>query len=240
MSKVTSQPSDDAIGPAPEDSKPEQNYGTFRLDALGVNGADLEGPPKRRIPLQAIIMVTLVVVAAGALFAMRRLGMGPLSAVAEPPRIEYDYEKTGAGADHKKLLADLTVSHVDHQVPSDQVQKNPFRLPGVDKPATKDDTPKTPGKDPEEEAREQHAKLVADTLAGLKVHSILSGSVPVARINDENVRVGDRLANLFVVVAIHQRAVDLQVDEQIYTISIDDEVNRGPAGRKPAAPAKKK
>jgi hypothetical protein len=239
MSKVTAQSIDEGATPGADESKPEQ-HGTFRLDALGGVGAALEGPPKRRIPTQAVVMVALVLVAAGALFAMRRLGMGPLSAIAEPPKIEYDYEKAGAGADHRKLLADLSVSHVDHQVPSDQVQKNPFRLPELEKPAVATPTPGKPTKDPEQEAREARAKLIADTLGTLKVHSVLSGSVPVARINDENVRVGDRLATVFTVVAIGQRSVDLQADEQVYTISIDDEVNRGPAGRKPAQPARKK
>lgn len=215
--------------PEGEEPKPEQ-YGTFRLDALGVSGADMLEAPKRRVPMQAAVLVVLVVVAAGALYAMRRLGMGPLSAVAEPVLLDYNLNKKGDGTDHKKLLADLTVSHVDHQVPADQVKKNPFRLPDVlpDRPDEKVvDKPKGPSQ--AEIEAEQRRLLIANTLATLKVHSVLSGTVPVARINDENVRVGDTLAKLFTVTAIEGRSVTIMADEVAYIISIDDDVaKRGP------------
>src|SRR5262249_36611227 len=123
-------PSTTGAGETTDLSKPEQ-YGTFRLDALGASGTEsmIEAPVKRRLPVQFVVLVVLVAVAGGALYAMRRLGMGPMGAVAEV-KIEYDYDQS-KGADHKKLLAELNTNHVDHQVPPDQVQKNPFKMPDL-------------------------------------------------------------------------------------------------------------
>jgi hypothetical protein len=230
-------PTQSLAGDSPEGEEPKaEQYGAFRLDALGVSGADMLEAPKRRVPMQAAVLVALVLVAAGALYAMRRLGMGPLSAVAEPVLVDYNLNKKGESAtDHKKLLADLTVSHVDHQVPADQVKKNPFRLPDVlpERPE-KTVVEKPKGPTPQEIEAEQRRLLITNTLATLKVHSVLSGTVPVARIGDENVRKGDTLAKLFTVVSIEGRSVTLMVDEQQYIISIDDDVaKRGPVKKAP-------
>jgi hypothetical protein len=220
-------------GGAPAESGQEQ-FATFRMDALGVSGAMIEGPPKQRVPFQAMLLAVLVVIAGGALYAMRQLGMGPLSAIAEPVAIDYDYEKSrGSDADHKKLLEDLNVSHVDHQVPSNHVQKNPFRLPDYKPELVADPTPAKPEKDERAETAARAAKerqeRIETALATLKVHTVLSGSVPVARVGEDSVRVGDTILGLFTVTAIGGRSVDIMVDEQVYTLSIDDEV----MGRKP-------
>lgn len=210
-------------GDAPEGNKPEQ-YGTFRLDALGVSGTGsmIESPPKRRVPVQALVLGVLVVLAGGALYAMRRLGMGPIGAIAEV-NIDYNYDKTkGDSADHEKLLADLSASQIEHQVPADQVQKNPFRMPALhpDVPVETKVEPNKPT--PEEIARLARQKEIADILKTLQVHSVLTGSIPVARIGDENVGVGDTLAKYFTVVSIGGREVEIQADGQLYTLSLDD------------------
>jgi hypothetical protein len=235
---MSKQPSniDPGAGDAPEGSKQEQ-YGTFRLDALGVSGTGsmIESPPKRRVPVQAMVLAVLVVVAAGALYAMRRLGMGPIGAIAEV-KIDYNYDKSGGdSADHEKLLADLSTSQVEHQVPADQVQKNPFRMPVLhpELPAQTKVEPNKPS--PEELARIQRQKDIADALKTLQVHSVLSGAIPVARIGDENVRVGDVVATYFTVVSIGGREVEIQADGQVYTLSLDDIV----AGAKPKAKTSK-
>ncbi len=213
---------------APEASKQEQ-YGTFRLDALGVsgNGSMIEGPPKRRVPFQAVVLVALVVLSAGALYAMRRLGMGPLGAIAEV-KIDYDYEKSrGSGADHRKLLADLSTSQVERQVPADKVQKNPFRMPELHPEITHEVKTEEPKEDPTFTARKKREEEILAEYKSLKVHTVLSGAVPVARIGDDNVRVGDRVGQFFTVQAIGGRTVDLIVDGRIFTLSLDDEVAGG-------------
>lgn len=233
MSKQQTNDETTDLTPGGDAGKPEQ-YSSFRMDALGVSGSEslIEGPRKRRPSMQIVVLVALIAVAGGALTAMRHLGMGPLSAIAEPVKIDYDHLKAG-NADHKKILADLSASHVEQQVPADQVKKNPFRLPDLRPAVAEDDTPKKPVKDlaAEEAARlaKERKDRIESALASIKVHTVLSGTVPVARVGDDNVRVGDTLMGLFTVTAIGGRSVDVIVDGQTYTLSIDDEINgRGP------------
>lgn len=214
-------------GEAGDVTKPEQ-HSTFRLDALGVSATDglVEGPPKRRVPMQLVVLASLVTVAGGALYAMRRLGMGPMGAIAEVS-VVYEASKSGA-RDHEKLLADLNASHVEHQVPSEQVQKNPFRMPELrpgtpDQPVTKAPTRDLAAEKAAQELADRQARI--DTLLStLRVYTVLSGARGVARIGDETVRVGDTLADLFVVTAIEGREVLVTVDQVTYTLSLDDEV----------------
>lgn len=211
-----------------------QQHGTFRLDALGVAGSGfmIEAPPKRQVPVQALVLTALVLFAAGALYAMRQLGMGPMGAIAEV-KIDYDYNKLkGDGADHKKLLEDLSTSQVDRQVPADQVQKNPFVLPVRESPKQREVAP--PKKDTGPTPDELNRQKIEQCLKTLKVHTVLNGVVPVARIGDQNVRVGDTVCDgLLAVVAIYGRSVELKGLGEVYTLSIDDEVGgRQPGKRK--------
>ena len=77
------------------------------------------------------------------------------------------------------------------------MQKNPFSMAAVRPEKATDSTPVKPGKDPEEEKRlkeeRERRERIESLLATLKVHTVLTGAVPVARIGDENVRVGDTL-----------------------------------------------
>ena len=132
--------------------------------------------------------------------------------------------------DHTRVLRDLSESAVKGQVPIEQVQKNPFEIPAVIAAPTPDD-PELAAKQAAErarkeaEARKQHLDQV---LAGLKVHGIIGGSTPVARINDKAVRVGDKVEDIFEVAAIQGRSVELECDGQTYVLSLDDDGTKGP------------
>jgi len=233
------------------DEHPEGD-GALRLDALGPAGLESLGEaPKKRFPVQLAMLAGLVIVAGGALFIMRKLGMGPVSAGATPA-IKYE-PVAGTSNDHEKILADLTSSHIEQQVPTEQVQRNPFRI--ADSLLSTKFTPvaaeKTaPGRDLEAEAEEQrrmarmeHQALINSARDSLQVHSILDGSRPVARINDKTVRIGDVVAEYFTVSAIHGRIVELTCEGRTIILSMDPEVEpvtiNTPARSPSPAPAPK-
>ncbi len=214
-----------------------EQQGAFRLDALAAAGMEaLPDVPRRKIPTQVLFLAGLLVLATAALLAMRKFGMGPIKALGEV-EINYDYNKKPVGTqDHQKILADLTTNHVARQVPSEQVAKNPFSL--EDSKIVTKSTPDSPapvaGETPEQKlarlAEEQrladeqsYLAQVTQALATLKIHGIMTGADPVARIGEETVRAGDTLAGLFTVLEIHDRAVDLQDRSgKAYTLSLDD------------------
>jgi len=55
----------------------------------------------------------------------------------------------------------------------------------------------------------------------LELNSVLGGSMPIARISGEAVRVGDKIGDYFTVVAIHGRSVELSAEGEIYTLFME-------------------
>ena len=101
FSSVTENPPNASGG---SDGTESENAPTLRLDSLGAGGMDVlsDAPPKKRVPLHVFMLAGLVLVAGGALFAMRKLGMGPSGAIADI-QIDYDSKSPAATADHRSL-----------------------------------------------------------------------------------------------------------------------------------------
>lgn len=217
--------------PGTQPGNPEDGGGVFRLDSMGgpAEGAPeaLVAPKKGRLSMQTLFLGLLLLGGGGLIYGMRIVGIGPLSAIANAKVPEYDLSKPGSRtAEHQRVLNDLNTSHVKAQVPVDQVQKNPFRMADVLGPETTTEDPAAAAKASAERfKRDQEAKRrrVESTLASLKVHGILGGSNPVARIGDQAVRVGEMVADMFTVSAIHGRSVDLEFEGDIFTLNLDDD-----------------
>lgn len=227
------------------DPKPDGDAGgVFRLDALasgdaagGVGvGGGLAAPKGSRISHAAIFFAALIIVGGGLLFAMRKIGINPMSAIAKMKEPEIDLTKNvKSNIDHKRVLRDLSESAVKGQVPLDLVQKNPFEIPEVIAAPVSED-PEVAARLAAERARkdaEERKKRLDSIIAGLRVHGILGGSTPVARINDKAVRVGDRVEDIFEVTSIQGRAVELECDGQTFVLSLDDPPGKAPT-RKPS------
>lgn len=253
MSTQANTPKGDA-GMSGQDDIMGEKAPALRLDSLTGGMESLTEAPKKRLPVQLIMIVGLIVVAGGSLVAMRKLGMGPSGASGSEVKIDYDEKGSLASVNHQKVLDDLTASHIDQQVPTEQVQRNPFKMAEsllgtlkIKQPEPPDDGIIKTLKEKEEAERrqreiEEHRALVQATRDSLKVHSVLGGSMPIARINNETVRVGQKVADMFIVTAIHGRSVDITLDGQTYTISMDGDEEGGPkpapASAPPLSPAK--
>lgn len=69
-------------------------------------------------------------------------------------------------------------------------------------------------------------------MSQLKLHSVVGGRVPVARLGDQTVKVGDVVLELFTVTAIGGRSVALTVDGETYNLVMDEGEGRGKKGGK--------
>jgi hypothetical protein len=242
--------------PSPEGSEDgDAVAAALRMDMLGA-GADTAGlePPRRSIVASQNVLLLLVLAAAGgALFAMRSLGMGPRSSLADGPRLpQYDVDKRPeiAYADHKKVIAELSVSRITGQVPADQVQRNPFAMAGVIK-VEEARAPQAMGESAEARAarllaeqqqREaaERARAVQQALASITVNSVIvGGPVPVARINGELVRIGDTVADVLTVKDIHGRGVVLEADGKEYPKDMAMGPGHAAGPRPPMAPPRR-
>jgi len=139
-----------------------------------------------------------------------------------------------------KVLDELAVHTAPLQVPTDAMKRNPFVLempkaevavaepdPIVEKPTV------------DREALERQT-LIADTLRGISVTSVVRGAMPLARINDKLYRVGDRIGKVLDIIEISERGVVLSADGKQYVLSMKDETRaEGDEGKAAAKKPKK-
>lgn len=222
---------------------PEQGGGLLSLagsaqasDQFGAAGA----PAKRRISSQTLVLVAVLGGAGALLFGMRQMGMGPRVSLADL-KIEYERADDGAGdaARTTRVLKDLEEAAKPAQVKAEALGRNPFRLGQAAEPSEELDDSSFAEKaqaDAQAKAEEAERKRLAaansaleSALASLQLYSVMGGRVPLARINDQTVTIGDTVADRFTVKNIEGRAVILEAEGKEFTLSVEEQ--REPSGR---------
>lgn len=188
---------------------------------IGV-GADLPTgqSAKARVSTGTLILLLVVVVAGGVLYIMRQFGLGTRLELVD---VKIDYPIDGVRntdtEQHERVLAALRDSATAVQVPLKEVKKNPFQLGLQEDRAAPEPVAQTPF-DREAAERARRQQLIRTTFASLELNSVVGGSMPIARISGENVRVGDRVKELFTVSSIRGRTVELVADGEVYTLTM--------------------
>lgn len=228
----------DRNGPGAEGADRAQTT-SFLSDIRGGGAAAAEesaAPRKRaRLSGSTAMVFTGVLAGAGVLAAMRFFGLGPVGALA---KVEVDYQapdnSKAVAADHARVLSTLerSTAAVAAQTPADKLQKNPFQLVTA-QPTSGGEAPVDDGKRAAELAAKQKAERrqkIDTVLSQLKLHSVVGGRVPVARLGDQTVKVGDTVSDLFTVTAIGGRSVALTVDGETFNLVMDEGESGKPSG----------
>ncbi len=177
---------------------------------------------KKSLPTNIIMMTMVVAVAAGSLYLMRTVGVRGGVAFTTP-KIDYPVDGEGVVDDeaHQRVMEALRTSDDIVQVPLADLQRNPFLLDDSEEIPEIAEAP-TYDLDAELRRKAEQRKLeISRTLESLEVNSIISGHVPIARINGVPVRIGDTIA-IFTVRAIHGRSVELEADGKLYSKVLGD------------------
>jgi len=236
--------------PTPANSKPatEPSAGSSFLAGLrgsASEGAELATPrPRRKSHTQQLIVVALLVISGGMLYGMRTYGMRSGISFKEV-KVEFTGDTaTTKSASYQRIMNDLEQAGKPVQIPGERLKKNPFMLGAAQSPTDPTaDTAAIEARKREELARvqrERHAADVATALSTLQLHSVMDGRVPVARVNEETVRVGSKLAEFFTVTAITGRELELESEGQTYVLSMDDAEGPRKKGEPPRKPTKGK
>lgn len=219
----------DRPGPGAEGADRTQ-ASSFLSDIRGGGGGGEEGAaPKKRSRLSGSTTLVFTGVLAGAsvLAAMRFFGLGPVAATA---KVDVDYQAPSNAkallADHERVISTLerSTAAVQAQTPTDKLQKNPFQLVSA-QPMSTTEAPVDDSKKAAELAAKQKAERrnkIETVLSQLKLHSVVGGRVPVARLGDQTVKVGDIVSELFTVTAIGGRSVALTVDGETFNLVMDE------------------
>jgi len=175
---------------------------------------------------QAVVAGLLVVGAIGAIFAMRQFGMGPAISLAEMD-IDYKPATLSSGITPKKVLADLDRSRRAVQVPADLITQDPFELDNAQAAVAEPTVDPDLARRAEEErlrlAREARQQELDETLAAIKLQSVMGGSVPIARIDGKVYKVGMTVCEMFTITGIEGRNVMLSADGHTFVISMDND-----------------
>lgn len=225
-------------GATPSDTQPNPFAGAEGMNQPAIPGMEFGNGSRQGISSSVIAMALVVLVGAGLVFAMRKIGVqGVAASTLLAADLDLDKVRSADAFEHKKLVADLKASRVDRQVDVDNLRRNPFTMPEAVQEARRK-------RDAEEQARRaqtpdpnnmhQHqaaangdnkaavrAQAIAKEAAELKLQSVVAGSVFLARINGQIYRVGDQVGEYFLIMDMDGRSVTLTVDGQIYILTME-------------------
>jgi len=187
---------------------------------VGVEGIGEIATVKKKLPTSTILLVGIVIAAAGGLVTMRKFGLGPQFSFGDT-KSEIDMSKAANTEAHRRVLRDLTTSAIVAQVPVEQVQRNPFAMDEAFDGLMAKPEARNPGLDAAERARldaERRAREEAERREGqirqaaarLRLNSVIAGARPIARISDRNYQLGEKVGEFFTLVEIQQRSVTLE------------------------------
>lgn len=195
-------------------------------------------PPARRRPHQLAVAVLLLVGAVVCILAMRHFGLGPAASLAGID-IDYQPKSVAGGASPKQVLADLERSRKAVQVSADHIKHDPFELAVLPADAGADFDPDALSRAERQRmeenalrARAERERVLRDSFSKLTLQSVMEGSVPVARISDQIVKVGMTVGEHFTVGSIRGREVTLLADDLTFVLTMEQSETTRPGQRK--------
>lgn len=182
--------------------------------------------PSRRlkIPPQTLVVGLVVIVSIAAIYGMRKRGMNS-GFTFQTPKIDFDTKQVSLDAAHQaRILKDLAASAHIPKTTADHLDKNPFQLEGA--PALEAGDDGSAARLADERRRAESAKereeQIQQALGTLELNGVMGGPIPLARISGRTVKVGDTVADVFIVAQVHDRSVDLLADGKIFTIAMPE------------------
>jgi len=187
----------------------------------------------RRLSMQTLVVAVVIAASAAALYLMRKQGIQAGMRLKTNPTMANEIEKvtgpaTSSGAE-QRILADLVRASMSASDDFAHLEKNPFVL---DAPVAEKLGPAVPDANAERQAQ------IRDRFANIRLNGVMEGPVPLARVNDRLVKVGDIVEDFFLVAQIHDRSVDLIADGRTYSLNMgENAVAPAPGGgRRPSRP----
>lgn len=199
----------------------------------------LPGKPRQRIPMPVIVGAVVILAGGVMLLGMRRYGIRS-GMKFDTVKLEYTSQSSDAAVAvaHKRILEDLERSVAPADIPAERPAKNPFRLAIAksDEPETMDAAAAEARRQAElsKQQIEQRRGEIDQAAGELWLHGIMDGRVPLARIGDQTVRVGDKVGEYFVVKVIEGRSVVLDGEGKFYKLTLGEARNVSAPKRAPA------
>lgn len=187
------------------------------------------GPSKKWTPTQPIVLAMVLVVSAGALYAMRTIGVKHAIAFDGGKQFEFDANKDAAfEAEYSRVMGELSSVNNPLDIALVDFGRSPFALASAQQALAAGSVPIVPtsaGPSPEQKAAAELARkraVIASEASKIVVQSVMGGRVPLARIDDEVVRIGDKIGDLFTVTQIEGRSVTIEAEGQKFVLNMQN------------------
>ncbi len=203
----------DAPNPAPQ------------LPSGGSFGSDLNAAGSKRanwgVPTQLAVLGLLLVVSMAAIMAMRHFGTRTANAdQIKPAKVDYTLDglSAAAAAEQQRIVADLKRSVTPRANEYGRLPRNPFTLTEVEVEAL--DNPEDTSAEQSAKAQAEHEAAVKAEVASVQLQAVMGGSRPIARVNGNFLKVGERIGQHLTIAAIHGRSIEVTADGQTYVIEM--------------------
>ncbi|CAG0997426.1 hypothetical protein PHYC_02653 [Phycisphaerales bacterium] len=216
----------------------------------GLSPEELAGKSRGRrgkTSTQVVILLLVVGVSAVSLWWMRREGT-KVGVNFQELKVDYSEPDAEKARTYARIMTDLARIQTPLDVALGEFGKSPFMLDSGKAVVSENGVSVPAGPDPQEVAAREAAERaearrqeLLTALENLRLQSLMGGRVPLARIDDRTVRVGDEVGGVFTVTAIEGRTVTLAADGQTFTLTIDEQRTTTPkrAPVKMGTPSKK-
>lgn len=207
---------------------------------------DESRPGLKNVSQSTLLLILVVLIAAGALYAMRAshgdMGSNGMNSAVEA-KIEQALAKltrpealrnddplltqnlTRLFRDTDAIIEIFAVDPSEQQVPAAQLKKNPFRVHTVNTADLLDD-PDANARAAERE-RAKLKKQLIDEYKTLKLQSVVAGRMPIAMINNNMHREGDALGSFTVrKIRTTELAVELFAHDMIFVLRMKSSSNK--------------
>ncbi len=199
-------------------------------------GMETPGGGRRKINEGLLLLGLVLVVATGALIAMRKGGAARIDqSIGDVElKIETALAQLGVGAaadpddprakllraDTDAVIARFMANPAEQQVPIHFVQKNPFALFPEARPVVDAPQPNKPVASFADRQREARLQKLRTEFDQLRLQTVMNGRRPMAVISGKVVRASDRIGS-FTVTSIEPMTVTLTAEGNTYRLSMD-------------------
>lgn len=183
--------------------------------------------PSRKLNPQVLLLIGIVGIGGGMLWGMRYFGTRSGMDWTGQTDVNFVPPPTGMRMENEqRIMHDLEMSDKLVQLPSDDIQRNPFTSQ-----RTREAAPNIPDDSlgraemarlaRERAERERKLQDITDQASKMTVSSIMLGSRPVAVVNGTPVTVGNTVENVFKVERIEDRIVIIAAEGLQFRLSMD-------------------
>jgi hypothetical protein len=185
-------------------------------------GQDFVAPrQRRRFPAQLLLLLMVVGVSGGSLYEMRQYGTKSGFKFDDAVDVDFKPGDSEKARTYERIMADLARVQKPLDVALGDFGKSPFMLDTAGPEVKPDPGPVAPGAS----EQERHMAEAAAALKQMHLNSIIGD---IARIDEQNVRVGDTVGDIFKVKAIDGRSVTFEVFGEEMSLTMEVGKASGP------------